>query len=246
MIAVKAPLDDFLKRLCEVYRVETEPYEIGLEQALDEMGPNHLTEFADALEIEGHPKPPGGHFPMWEAIGTFRQQLADFMVGRDAAFAGGVMVRSYGARLGPTFDYDVLTALDHLKELWKFLEDRDFEYVGSWESVDKLRHREMRLDVDILIADNPLYKEALATARPASWQGRKLKIVEKDHGAAMKVKAYAERRDEEKKKLDAHDFAGLLKQGADVEQVRDILQRLAPKFLPALEEILAGEASGTQ
>ncbi len=40
------------------------------------MGPNHATEFADALVIEGFPKPEQGYFPLWESIGKFREALA--------------------------------------------------------------------------------------------------------------------------------------------------------------------------
>lgn len=222
--------------------LETEPGPVGLLRALDEMGPNHLTEFADELEIEGRPKPPGGYFPMWESIGTFREKLTDLMVGKEMAFAGGVAVRSYGARPGPTGDYDILTSLADEKLLWPFLLELGFMHRGPFGDADKFTHKEMGFDVDVLRASSPLYREALAMARPSTWRGRKLKIVSHDHLAAMKVKGYAERLGEKKREIDRKDFLGLLKTGAEVERVKDILQRLAPEFLPALNELLGEQA----
>jgi hypothetical protein len=227
-----------LRELKEVLRIEPETEPPGFAQALDEMGPNHLTEFADELEVEGYPKPQKGHFPMWEEFGAFRERLADFMVGKDLAFAGGVAVRTYGARRGPTEDYDILAGRAHYKDLWKFLEGEGFQYVGSVESTDLMKQRDLGFELDILIADNPLYQEAMAGARSARWRGRTLKLVDPDHLAAMKVKAYAERRDDEKKAQDRRDVVSLLSKEADAERVREVLARLLPKLLPAFDEIL--------
>ena len=218
--------------------IEPEPRPIGLHQALDEMGPNHLTELADELVIEGHPKPPEGFFPMWADLGAFRDQLTDLMVGKEIAFVGGVAVRSYGARRGPTEDYDLLVALGHQKELWAFLDRLQFHYVGPFEIADKFAQKAMEFELDVMRADDPLHTEALASAQSSTWRGKILKIVNKDHLTAMKVKAFGSRHEDAKKARDRRDVIGLLSVGADAEKVRDILSRLAPEFLPALDEIL--------
>src|SRR5437867_1339931 len=93
-----------------------------LNMALTEMGPNHLTDFADALRIEGFRKPrKKGIYLVWESIGAFRTALVDFLQGKAHAFIGGVAARSYKAREVPTVDYDVMIARKHLKEITAFL-----------------------------------------------------------------------------------------------------------------------------
>ena len=90
------------------------------------------------------------------------------------------------------------------------------------------------------MADNPLYQEALSGAAGTTWRGKTLKMVGRDHLAAMKVKAYAERKDPGKRETDRRDVLGAVAKGTDPETLREILKRTAPQFLPALEEILSG------
>jgi len=216
--------------------------ELGLDEALSEMGPNHATEFADALEIEGFPKPKGGHFPLWESIGRFREALTDFLAGKDHAFIGGVAVRSYGAREAPTKDYDVMVDSRHLKEITSFLEGQGAALKGTVEDTYQFRVEHLKFDFDVRVATSPLDREALAAAKGATFSGRKLRIVQSDHLAAMKVKAYSERKGSVKGQLDASDVRGLIGVGATTEDaVRGALKKHRPDLLAELDEILASE-----
>lgn len=211
----------------------------GLDGALDEMGPNHLTGFADLLEIEGHPKPHGGHFPMWESIGKFRDAFTESLVAKDHAFIGGVAVRSYGARETPTKDYDVMVDPKHLREITAFLEAQGAELKDSVEDTYHFRVETLKLDFDLRVARSPMDREALSKAKGATYAGRKLRIVTPDYLAAMKVKAFSERKGSEKGRLDAADVRGLVEVGATTEDaVRDILKRHRPDLLPELDGIL--------
>ena len=80
----------------------------GLEVALWEAGPNPVTEFADALQFEGKPKMSATQQEKWEALGRLRDDLTKFLEGKNAAFIGGVAVRSYGGRTAATVGFDVL------------------------------------------------------------------------------------------------------------------------------------------
>jgi hypothetical protein len=212
---------------------------VGLGQALDEMGPNALTEFADGLEIEGHPKPPGGHFPMWESIGEFRDALTGFLQGKDHAFIGGVAARSYAARGVPTRDFVVLIDARHLKEFTSFLEREGAKFAGTVEDTYAFRIPSLGFDIDVRVARSPLDREALSKAKGASYAGRKLRIVSPHHLAAMKVKAYSERKDSDKGRLDASDIRGLLAVGATTEEgIRSLLKTHRPDLLPELDEVL--------
>ncbi len=211
---------------------------IGLGRALEEMGPNHLTDFADSLTIDGHPKPQKGHFPMWEDIGSFREAFTDFLGGIEHAFIGGVAARSHGARRTPTIDYDVLVPRKRLQETTAFLERLGGKLAGTVESTYTFRMEFLGFDVDVRVADSPLDREALQEAETADFKGRKLKIAAVNHLVAMKVKAYAGRKGGEGGEQDKRDVIGYLAlPKASLESVRDILRRHRPDLLPELDEI---------
>lgn len=229
-----------LAKQAESLGMDATLFRVGLGQALDEMGPNPLTEFADGLEIEGHPKPPGGHFPMWESIGRFRDALTEFLQGKDHAFIGGVAARSYAARGVPTKDFDVLVDVRHLKEFTSFLEADGARLAGTVEDTYAFRIPSLGFDFDVRVARSGLDQEALSKAKGASYAGRKLRIVAPEHLAAMKVKAYSERKDSDKGRLDASDIRGLLAVGATTEEaIRAVLEKHRPDLLPELDEVLS-------
>lgn len=217
-------------------------FRVGLGQALDEMGPNHLTEFADALEIEGYPKKDEGRFPMWESIGKFRNAMTGFLQGKDHAFIGGVAVRSYAARTVPTGDYDVLIDPKHLKEFTSFLEGEGAKLVGTAEDTYSFRVVPLQFDFDLRVARSTLDREALAQAKTARYGDKKLRIVTPEYLAAMKVKAYSERKHSAKGKLDASDVLGLLDVGATAsEKIREVLEKHRPDLTSDLHEITASK-----
>lgn len=223
---------------------DLDPRPVGLDGALSEMGPNHLTEFADALVIEGVRKPGKEFYEMWDARGVFRGALADFLSGVNHAFIGGVASRSYGARLGPTQDYDVMIDREHLKGMTAFLEKRGATLKSTVEDTYQFRVASLKFDVDVRVARSSLDREALAKAKGASYEGRKLRIVRAEHLAAMKAKSYSERREIiPQGPLDAEDIRGLIAVGkTTASAVRAVLRRHRPDLLPVLEEILSGPA----
>jgi len=205
------------------------------------MGPNHATEFADALEIEGYPKPKGGYYPVWESIGKFREALVDFLAGKEHAFIGGLAVRSYGAREGPTKDYDVMVDAAHLKELTEFLDREGAALKGTVADTYQFRVDALKFDFDLRVARSALDREALNMAKGATFGGRRLRIVTPEHLAAMKVKAYSERKESEKGRTDAADVRGLIEAARTTEEaVRKILEKHRPDLVPELEEIVKG------
>jgi hypothetical protein len=213
----------------------------GLEEALWEAGPNHLTDFADALEFEGKPKRSEEKRAQWEALGRFRDALTRILDGKNAAFIGGVAVRSYGGRTAATIDYAVLIDPKLLREITKSLEDEGGALSGSEENSYPFKIKGPHLDLDVRVAKGPLDEAALAGAKPASFQGRKLKIVLPGELTAMKVKAYSERKKTPQGKVDRADVLGMLRVGATTElEVRRILKKHRPDLLPELDEILAG------
>jgi len=212
---------------------------VGLEEALSEMGPNHATDFADGLEIEGYRRPEKGFFPLWESIGKFREALVDFLKDTTHAFIGGIAVRSYGAREAPTMDYDVMVDSGQLKALTTFLEKQGAVLKSTAEDIYMFRVEPLKFDFDLRVAKSPMDREALASTKGAGFEGRKLRIVTPDYLAAMKVKAYSERKESEKGRLDASDVRGLIEIGAtDRKAVESILKKHRPDLLPELEEIL--------
>lgn len=205
-----------------------------------EAGPNPITELADGLEFEGKPSMPPHKKSEWEALGRFRDALTAFLAGKDAAFIGGTAVRSYGGRAGPTVDYDLLIAPELLKTVTKFLEEQTGRLEGSVENTCLFRITVCNIDVDVRVAKTPLDIEALSTAKRANFFGRRLKIVRPAHLAAMKVKAYSERKELKKGRMDRDDVRGLLECGATTAtEIRDLLQCHRPDLLPALDEILS-------
>ena len=111
----------------------------GLEDALWEGGPNPITDFADALEFEGKPKMPSDKQDKWEALGRFREELTKYLAGKNAAFIGGVAVRSYGGRTAATIDFDVLVDPKLLKMTTRFLEGQGGSLLGTLENTYAFR-----------------------------------------------------------------------------------------------------------
>jgi hypothetical protein len=211
----------------------------GIEDALWEAGPNPVTDFADTLEFEGKQKMPSDKQEKWEALGRFRDELTKYLSGKNAAFIGGVAVRSYGGRTAATIDFDVLVDPKLLKETTKFLESEGGILMGTQENTYHFRIKGPAIDLDIRVAKGSLDEDALAGAKPAKFEGRKLKIVLAGALAAMKVKAYSERKNEPQGKIDRADVRGLLKVGATNEvEVRQMLKKHRPDLLPEFEEIL--------
>ena len=171
----------------------------GLEEVLSEMGPNHATEFADALDIEGYRKPEEGYFPLWQPIGKFREALVGFLEDKAHAFIGGIAARSYGAREAPTQDYDVMIDSGHLKEMTAFLEKQGAVLKGTVEDTYMFRVEPLKFDFDVRVARSTMDREALARAKGATFGGRKLRIVTPEYLAAMKVKACDERNERERR-----------------------------------------------
>jgi hypothetical protein len=214
-----------------------------LEETLSEMGPNHATEFADALAIEGVETSDRTFHMTWESLGKFRESFTDFLTGIRHAFVGGVAVRSYKARLEPTLDYDVMVDAAEMPRVMAFMEKNGVQWTGMAEDGAThffvLRLHGRLFHVDVREAKTALDREALDGARPASYGERKLRILEAGHLAALKIEAYAARKDTPKGRLDAQDVAGLLSVGAATEAaVRDILRRHRPELMKELDEIL--------
>jgi hypothetical protein len=216
---------------------------VGLEGALWESGPNHLTDFADALQFEGKPAMSPENSARWEALGRFREALTLFLAGKNAAFIGGVAVRSYGGSLRlpmrPTGDYDLLIDDELLKQMTKFLEGQG----GVLDSTDEDTYffylKPADLHIDVRTARQPFDRLALSRAKGATFEERKLKIVIPPVLAAMKVKAWSERRDLEKKAIDANDVRGLIGRRIALEsEVRDLLLKYYPDLVANLDEIL--------
>ena len=213
---------------------------VGLKQALWEAGPNPVTDFADALVTEGKPPMPPQKKEEWEALRRFRDSLTQFLSGKPAAFIGGIAVRSFGGRAGATIDYDLLIEPGFLQEATAFLEQQGGELRGTAENTYLFHIAPCAISIDLRVARTPLDQEAFETAQVATFMDRKLKVVSPASLAAMKVKAYSERKDNPVKgPLDKSDVQGLIACGAASEsEVRDILNRHRPDLLPTLGEIL--------
>lgn len=212
---------------------------VGLEQALWEAGPNPVTDFADALECEGRYQMPPDEKKQWEALGRFRDALTEFLVGKDAAFIGGVAVRTYGGRTTATVDFDFLVAPSLLKEVTSFLEGQGGTLKSTVESTYSFHVEPCRLAVDVRLAESALDKEALQTAGDSRFKGRKLRIVRPNFLAAMKVKAYSERKGQPEGDQDRKDVQGLVRVGStSPEAIREILTRLRPDLASDMDEIL--------
>jgi hypothetical protein len=112
--------------------------------------------------------------------------------------------------------------------------------MGSTENTYHFNLKKLNLDLDVRVAKSSLDEAALAAAKPAKFQGRKLKIVLGKDLAAMKVKAYSERKNDPQGIVDRDDVRGLLRVGAATElEVRQMLKKHRPDLLPELDEILS-------
>lgn len=231
------------RRLAEVARragVVPGQVAVGLSRALWEVGPNPVTDFADEIVIEGNPGMTPSDRASWEALGRFREALTTYLVGKEAAFIGGVAVRSYGGRLSPTIDYDLLVSSTTLKEISSFLEREGGVLQGTVESTYTFRIASCELDLDVRVATSPLDQEALKTAKTGTFKDRVLKLVLADFLAAMKVKAFSERMEFESGERDRLDVRGLLRCGATSEPaIRRILAKHRPDLLTVLDLILS-------
>lgn len=213
---------------------------VGLDRALWEAGPNPVTDFADALECEGKYQMPPKEKEQWEALGRFREALTTFLEGKNAAFIGGVAVRTYGGRLTATVDFDLLIERSSLKEMTALLESQGGVLKGTVESTYSFFMEPCALDFDLRVAESPLDKEALATANPAPFKGHMLRIVRPGLLTSMKVKAYSERKGQPQGAQDRDDVRGLIRCGATTEpEIREILTRFRPDLLRELDEILS-------
>jgi len=212
---------------------------VGLEEALWEAGPNPVTDFADALECEGRYDMPPDEKDRWEALGRFRDALTQFLAGKEAAFIGGVAVRTYGGRTTATVDFDFLVAPSLLKDVTSFLESEGAELKGTVESTYSFRVKPCALNVDVRLAQSALDQEALQTGGTSRFRGRQLGIVRPDFLAAMKVKAYSERKGQSEGDQDRKDVQGLVRVGStSPEAIREILKRHRPDLVSELDEIL--------
>lgn len=212
---------------------------VGLDRALWEAGPIPVTDFADALECEGKYTMPPKEREQWEALGRFRDALTTFLEDKNVAFIGGVAVRTYGGRLTPTVDFDLLVERSFLKDITAFLEAQGGVLQGTVENTYSFFLEPCALDFDLRVAESALDKEELATANPAPFKGRRLQIVRAGLLAAMKVKACRERKDQPEGVQDRDDVRGLIRSGATTEfEIREILTRFRPDLLRELEEIL--------
>lgn len=235
------------KRLEEYARSVGQPVHqiaVGLEQALWESGPNPMTDFADGLEFEGKPMMSPEAQARWEGLGRFRDALAAFLSGKDAAFIGGVAVRSYAGKfrmpLRPTGDFDLLVSEGFLKELTAYLEKQGAVLDSTDEDCYFFYVQPLKFHLDVMTARSPLMKEALATATGANFQGHALKLVTPQVLVAMKVKAHSERRNAAKKAIDRSDVLGLIQSGAaSEEEVRKVLARVSPDLLSEFDAILS-------
>ena len=213
---------------------------VGLDQALWEAGPNPVTDFADALEFEGKPELPAKARAEWEALRRFRDDLTKFLIRRNAAFIGGVAVRSFGGRVTATIEYEVLVQERLLKPITSFLESQGATLKSTVEDTYTFRVTPCAIDFDVRVARNPLDREALAKAKRASFQRRPLKVVRPAWLAAMKIKAYAGRKGTKKGNQDREDFLGLIDSGSTtLDEVKVVLGRHWPDFLDLLHTILA-------
>ena len=213
----------------------------GLARALWEAGPNEITDFADALEFEGKHVMTEMEQNQWEALRGFRSALTEYLSGKNAAFIGGVAVRSYGGRTGATFDYDVMIEPSLLQDTTTFLEGQGAALRSTVEHTYTFHVSPCDVDLDVRVAKTPLDQEGLAKAKGATFQNRRLKVVLPSHLACMKVKSYSERKtDPVKGPLDRNDVRGLVRCGAtSPDEIRDVLRRHRPDLLRELEEILA-------
>ncbi len=169
---------------------------------------------------------------MWDSIGQFRDDVTSFLQAKDHAFVGGVAVRSYAARSVPTKDYDVMIDPHHLQEFTRFLEGKGAKLMGTVEATYSFRIVPLEFDFDLRIAQSSLDREALSNGKTATYAGKKLGIVAPEVLAAMKVKAYSERKNTDEGKQDASDVRGLVKVGATTrERIRVLHEKHRPDRL---------------
>jgi hypothetical protein len=136
-------------------------------------------------------------------------------------------------------DYDVMIDIAHLKELTAFLEKQGAVLKSTVEDTYSFRVEPLKFDFDLRVARSSMDREALDRAKGATFGGRRLRIVTPDYLAAMKVKAYGERKGSEKGELDASDVLGLVGVGATTSgAVESILKKHRPDLMAELDEIL--------
>jgi hypothetical protein len=137
-------------------------------------------------------------------------------------------------------DYDIMIDQAGLSIAHKFLETQGAALRDSVKDTYQYVVEPIRLDVDVRIARSGLDREALAAAVAATYRTRRLRIVRADHLAAMKVKAYSERKNHPKGRQDGDDVRNLIVHGrTSASSVRDVLSRHRPDLLTHLDEILA-------
>ncbi|MBI4612698.1 MAG: hypothetical protein HY720_03725 [Planctomycetes bacterium] len=207
-----------------------------LEASLIEMTRHPLLVLADELSGEAQMRREDEGDP-----GPFIERLVDFLQGRGHAIIGGLAVRAY-VRIRPTNDFDVMMSPENWDAIRSFLAAEDAECSSSVEETYLYTFRSFKLDLDVRLARSPLDRAALDHTEARAYRGRTLAVVEANYLAAMKVKAYSERKELPKGEQDSKDVRRLIRANkADEKAVRAILARHRPDLLPELGEILAPE-----
>lgn len=204
-----------------------------LERTLLEMSRHPLIELADSLASEGEVR-----FREEGDAGPFLESLAEFLQGKEAAIIGGVAVRAF-VRGRPTMDLDVMIDERHWSEMASFLAKQGARSTGCIEDTLLYDFAEFRLDLEVRVAKSDLDRAALRTLlsrRSKQWM---LHIVQPDYLAAMKVKAYGDRKGTAKGDQDRRDVQRLVAGPTHASAVRVILQTHRQDLLATLEEILS-------
>ena len=205
----------------------------NLELSLIEISRNPLVELADELsgEADVRKKDEGD-------AGPFIGHLAEFLQDKEHALIGGLGVRAY-VRERPTFDFDVMISPGHWTEMRKFLSRHGAEASGSVEQTYMYSFPDFKMGLDVRLAKSPLDQEAIQNTIARPFKKWKLQVVKADYLAAMKVKAYSERKEQPQGEQDKRDVLRLLAgKHARTSAVQSILKKHRPDLLPELEEIL--------
>jgi hypothetical protein len=198
------------------------------------MGRNSLIELADALsgEEEVRKREEGDS-------GPFLGRLAEFLENRVHGIIGGLGVRAY-VRERPTMDFDVMIDSKEWASIKQFLVREGAELQGTLEETRMYTFQAFRMELDIRVAKSSLDQESLRHTKIRSYKKWKLRVVEPDYLAAMKVKAYSERKELPQGKQDRSDVRRLIdEKHARDRSIRTILKKHRPDLVPALDEILS-------
>ncbi|MBI4566068.1 MAG: hypothetical protein HY716_15385 [Planctomycetes bacterium] len=205
-----------------------------LEATLIEMGRHPLLDLADELsgEAEERMREEGDS-------GPFIERLAEFLQGKNHALIGGLGVRAY-VRQRPTLDFDVMIDPKHWTEMRRFLVREGADSAGSVEDTYLFRFERFKLGLDVRLARSPLDQDALRNTEARPFKRWKLRIVKPNHLAAMKVKAFSERKGSPQGDQDRQDVLRLIETGkASRQGVRAVLKKHRPDLLAEFESFFA-------